>query len=196
MICIRLSPKVCRSISCNSLPQRAIYYCMRNSVQSLFIRWKSTCWVFDDPRFGLVDEPFVSDTNKIIDYVIRKVMPVRRAREEGVTLCFSFQAPPRILDATMCVREATEGMWTRYRAVGTGGLTGWLCPALFHYTGKPSTLAWLKQKVFGTRSPRTIYAWVEPDAGTARREAAIRHLSSCGETHHTLGFRKARALLK
>ncbi len=56
-------------------------------------------WVFDDSRVGLVQEPLVAGTDKMIDRVVEDIPNAER----GFTVIFS------------------------------GGMEGWLCPALLRY---------------------------------------------------------------
>ena len=121
-------------------------YKIMNSVITLHIRYKGSCWVFDDDRFGLVDEPFVTSTNTIIDEGIEKAgIDLNTARVDGVLLYFSFEQPPTAMQATACTKIQQEGDWTEYKS--DTGTTGWLCPALFHYTE--------------ASRPEHIYFWCE-----------------------------------
>ena len=87
-------------------------------------RWYGS-WVFDDARFGLVKEPFVSGADIIIDQLTSSL----RMPELGFRLTFSageFPGGTR-LD---WIGEGYGGNWYRCPAYG---IDGWLCPALFHY---------------------------------------------------------------
>jgi hypothetical protein len=73
-------------------------------------------WVFDDPRVGLVREPFVAGADTMIDRVVADIPNA----EQGFTLIFSaspFPGHQHRLD------------WKR----GDIKLEGWLCPALLLY---------------------------------------------------------------
>lgn len=122
-----------------------------NTVWSIRPRWRFGVWVFDDERFELVAEPFVGDTNRIVDLAITQAgdSPASQIKEAKFTLSFVFDAPaPPSFNAVVCQKTATEGSWTLYRVVGHG-IEGWLCPALFHYTEK---------------APERIDVWVTLDA--------------------------------
>ena len=73
-------------------------------------------WVFDDPRVGLSQEPFVSGADAMID---RVVADIPRA-ERGFTLVFAATPFP----------GHGDGNW--YRSADLD-MEGWLCPALFRY---------------------------------------------------------------
>ena len=83
-------------------------------------------WVFDDPRVGLVQEPFVSGADTMIDRVVGDIPNA----EKGFTLIFS-QAP--FPGSQLCLE------WRRGEASGNWyyspelDMEGWLCPALFRY---------------------------------------------------------------
>jgi hypothetical protein len=99
-------------------------------------------WVFDDPNVGLVQEPFVSGADVIID---RMVVDIPNAAS-GVTILFSAQPFPGCQFAFDWRREVHGGNWYFSEA---HGLEGWLCPALFKYF---------------ERAPQRIYVQVKPKA--------------------------------
>ena len=93
-------------------------------------------WVFDDPKVGLVQEPFVAGADTIID---RLVVGLNHP-EQGFTLLFSSNPFPGH-HATLDWRRAEmDGNWYFCREVQ---VEGWLCPALFKYFAS---------------APQTIYA--------------------------------------
>ncbi len=74
-------------------------------------------WVFDDARVGLLQEPFVAGADTWIDRVVADIPKA----EQGFTLIFSgapFPGYQYRLD---------------WRRAESGGMEGWLCPALFRY---------------------------------------------------------------
>jgi hypothetical protein len=131
---------------------------INNSVWSLAIRWSKTakCWIFDDARFGLVDEPFVGTTNGIIDWAIEKKHGFGSAKSSktgraprNVVINFTFdKAPPKAFKdhVVVCELVSCDGDWSEYKSWDGPKETGWLCPALFHYASG--------------ESPKTIYVWV------------------------------------
>lgn len=87
-------------------------------------------WVFDDPRVGLVQEPFVAGADTIIDAMTRAIPNA----EAGFTMVFAANSFP--------------GHQHRFEWRGPQGsgnvyfspelqLEGWLCPALLRYFDKP-----------------------------------------------------------
>ena len=83
-------------------------------------------WVFDDTRVGLVQEPFVSGADTIIDRMVERIPDAG----SGVTMLFSATPFPGNQHEFAWRREEFGGNW--YFAPEYG-LEGWLCPALFKY---------------------------------------------------------------
>ena len=83
-------------------------------------------WVFDDPRVGLVQEPFVSGADTMID---RFVASIPNA-EKGFNLIFArFPFPGHQLRLEW---RRTEGTGNWYYSPDLD-MEGWLCPALLRY---------------------------------------------------------------
>src|SRR5690606_31299968 len=98
-------------------------------------------WVFDEPRVGLVREPFVAGVTEMIDRLVADVP----GAEAGFRLSFAdrpFEGHQASL--TWVRADPVEGHW--YRADDSGD-EGWLCPALFWFFETP---------------PGRIYARAEP----------------------------------
>jgi len=83
-------------------------------------------WVFDDPNAGLVQEPFVSGADVILDRMVEGISDP----EKGVTVLFSAQRFPGAQYSFDWRREEFGGNWYFCPQFG---LEGWLCPALFKY---------------------------------------------------------------
>jgi hypothetical protein len=83
-------------------------------------------WVFDDPRVGLVQEPFVAGADTMIDRVVANIPDA----EHGFTLIFSSTPFPGY-QHRLDWQRAEEG-GNRYHAAQLG-IEGWLCPALLRY---------------------------------------------------------------
>ncbi|MFO0965134.1 MAG: DUF6717 family protein [Gemmataceae bacterium] len=84
-------------------------------------------WAFDDPRVGLVAEPFVGEINVMLDRLVAGLPDA----SNGVRLLFSaepFSGQQATL--TWLRADAVEGNWYRCEEMG---IEGWLCPALFWY---------------------------------------------------------------
>jgi hypothetical protein len=87
-------------------------------------------WVFDDPRVGLVQEPFVAGADTMIDRAVADIPDAA----QGFTLIFSagpFPGHQYRLD-----RSRSDGGGTWYRSAEFT-LEGWLCPALLRYFSQP-----------------------------------------------------------
>ena len=83
-------------------------------------------WVFDDPRVGLVQEPFVAGADVILDRMVEAIPDA----ESGVTVYFSAQPFPGSQHEFQWRREESDGNWYYSPEYD---LEGWLCPALFKY---------------------------------------------------------------
>ena len=100
-------------------------------------------WVFDDPKVGLVREPFVAGADVIIDLLVAGIPNA----EQGFTLIFSAQPFPGYQAEFEWRREEYGGNWY-YSPVQDR--EGWLCPALFKYFD---------------HAPQRLYAQVKPKVG-------------------------------
>src|SRR4051812_10148210 len=83
-------------------------------------------WVFDDPKVGLLQEPFVSGADTIIGH-LTEAIPGASA---GFKLVFSPQPFPGFTASFVWAREEHGGNWYRWPE---RGIEGWLCPALLKY---------------------------------------------------------------
>jgi hypothetical protein len=83
-------------------------------------------WVFDDRNAGLVQEPFVSGADKIIDRMVTQIPDA----ESGFTLIFAGTPFPSYQLKLDWRREEYGGNW--YYSPNLAS-EGWLCPALFKY---------------------------------------------------------------
>lgn len=99
-------------------------------------------WVFDDARVGLVQEPFVSGADTIIDELVREIPDAA----SGFRLLFSPSPFPGHNLQLEWQRGEDGGNWYRWTA---REMDGWLCPALFRYFDE---------------APRNIYAQAMPAA--------------------------------
>lgn len=88
-------------------------------------RYEGT-WVFDDPRAGLVREPFVAGIPQIIDTLTKHIPNA----EQGFRLLFSGTPFPGYQHKLTWLREEGEGNWY---GLADPPMEGWLCPALFKY---------------------------------------------------------------
>lgn len=87
-------------------------------------------WVFDDPRHGLVQEPFISGADAIIDHAVAGI-PNAAAGFLLISSSLPFPGHEFHLEWR---RSDSEGNW--YYS-STFGIEGWLCPALLKYFDLP-----------------------------------------------------------
>ena len=106
-------------------------------------------WVFDDPAVGLRREPFVGNTNALIDLVVVESGLDLAACRKGFLLTFSAASFPGASHRFDWTRGGDGGgNYYRLAAVRSRGkwaarqsTEGWLCPALFKYFDEaPSAL--------------------------------------------------------
>lgn len=95
-------------------------------------------WAFDDESKGLQREPFIGQTNAIIDQMVKHL----NNPEKGFMLLFS---GTKFVDAEIkfeWVRHDDEfdGNW--YKESSTG-VQGWLCPALLKYFDTAPKEIWI-----------------------------------------------------
>ena len=83
-------------------------------------------WVFDDPRVGLVQEPFVAGADTMIDRVVADIPDA----EHGFTMIFSSTPFPGHQYRLDWRREESGGNFYYAEQLD---MEGWLCPALLKY---------------------------------------------------------------
>lgn len=83
-------------------------------------------WVFDDPRTGLVREPFVSGIPEMIDHLVNDIPDA----DKGFRMLFSAQPFPGYMMKVTWRRAERGGNWYYSEELD---MEGWLCPALFKY---------------------------------------------------------------
>jgi hypothetical protein len=96
-------------------------------------------WVFDDPRVGLVQEPFVSGVDTMIDRVVAGIPDA----DNGFVLIFSSVAFPGHQLRLDWRRSDASGNW--YHASDVD-LEGWLCPALLRYFSEAPKMIYVQVK--------------------------------------------------
>ena len=84
------------------------------------------CWMFDDEKVGLIEEPFVSGFDEIIDKLAEQIPNA----EKGFIFLFSSEKFPGCSVDFEWRREENGGNWYY---CGKLGMEGWLCPALENY---------------------------------------------------------------
>lgn len=98
-------------------------------------------WVFDDEKVGLIQEPFVSGADDIIDKCVANI----EGADKGFILLFSASPFPGHNAKFEWRRTENGGNWYFVRELN---MEGWLCPALFKYFDKasPTLYAQFKKK--------------------------------------------------
>jgi hypothetical protein len=96
-------------------------------------------WVFDDPRVGLVQEPFVSGADSMIDRVVADIPDA----VHGFTLIFSGTPFPGHQYRLDWRRGESGGNWYYAEALD---MEGWLCPALLRYFEEPPRQLYVQTK--------------------------------------------------
>jgi hypothetical protein len=98
-------------------------------------------WVFSDRSAGLVDEPFVSGADTLIEAIAKQGGFLEKAKKTGVVAAFSAS---EFTGALVCLvrdqREDPNGNW--YTESKTGH-RAWLCPALYHYFSEAPKKLWI-----------------------------------------------------
>jgi hypothetical protein len=83
-------------------------------------------WVFDDPKAGLVREPFVAGVPEMIDVLVRDIADATN----GFRLLFSAQPFPGYQKKLTWLRGDMGG---NYYKMDDPPMEGWICPAMFRY---------------------------------------------------------------
>ena len=96
-------------------------------------------WVFDDPRVGLVQEPFVAGADKMIDHIVARIPNA----EQGFNLIFSASPFPGHQLRLEWRRPDCTGNWYFSPELE---MEGWLCPALLKYFAEPPKEIYLQVK--------------------------------------------------
>jgi hypothetical protein len=93
-------------------------------------RNKYGVWSFDDPNTGLVGEPFVGETNTLIDNMVREAGYKLESAANGIALLFSPNPFPGYQSEIVLTETSPFG--STYRN-DKWDIMPWLCPALFKY---------------------------------------------------------------
>jgi hypothetical protein len=87
-------------------------------------------WVFDDAKVGLVQEPFVSGADTMIDRAVKDIADA----DKGFALVFSATPFPGCRITLQWRRADGSGNWYHSPELD---MEGWLCPALLRYFAEP-----------------------------------------------------------
>ncbi|VAW80660.1 hypothetical protein MNBD_GAMMA12-838 [hydrothermal vent metagenome] len=99
---------------------------MANSIMVIHPYKYQGMWVFDDNKVGLLQEPFISGADDIID---KMVVDISNA-SNGFSLLFSAIMFPGYQCKFEWQRHESGGNWYIIKILD---MEGWLCPALFKY---------------------------------------------------------------
>ena len=108
-----------------------------NSILVLMPYRHAGTWVFDDPRVGLVREPFVAGVPEMIDVLVTDIPNAR----DGFRLLFSAKPFPGYQKKLRWQRGDMEG---NYYQLDDPPMEGWICPAMFKYYEKPPRELYVK----------------------------------------------------
>ena len=101
---------------------------MPNQIMVIAPYWVDdlAAWVFDDPKVGLQQEPFVSGIPEMIDWLVKDIPNAK----SGFRMLFSGAPFPGYQRKLVWQRENFGGNWY---SIDDPSMEGWLCPALFRY---------------------------------------------------------------
>lgn len=99
-------------------------------------------WVFDDPKVGLEQEPFVSGIPEMIDFLVKDIPDAKN----GFRMLFSAAPFPGYQRKLVWRREEMGGNWY---AADEPPMEGWLCPALVRYFDKAPPELYVKAEAKG-----------------------------------------------
>ncbi len=111
-----------------------------NALMTISPYWHQGTWVFDDPKAGLVREPFVAGVPEMMNLLVKDIPTAR----EGFRLTFSARPFPGFQQKLRWVRAESGG---NYYRLSDPPMEGWLCPAMFKYF---------------TQTPKDLYVKAEP----------------------------------
>lgn len=87
-------------------------------------------WTFDDVNTGLVQEPFVGETNDLIDLMVREKGHSIQDASKGIALMFSPEPFPGYQSEIVLTETSPHG--STYHCE-KWNINPWLCPALYRY---------------------------------------------------------------
>lgn len=108
-----------------------------NSIHRVLVRAVDGLWVYDDPSFGVQEQPFVFGANLILEKMVDRVEGIR----DRLNLVFSSIPFPGSEFCFVFVREETEGFVYRWEEKN---LQGWLSPSLRNYFQEPPPKIYLQ----------------------------------------------------
>jgi len=103
-------------------------------------------WVFDDPKVGLVQEPFVGGADTMMDVLVADIPDA----ENGFKLTFSADPFPGQTARLVWLRPESRGNWYLWEQAN---MEGWLCPALFRYFDAAPSEIYIKAEPLKSKLP-------------------------------------------
>ncbi len=108
------------------IPAKIITISNNNAINTIKPFWRNGTWMFNDSSTGLINEPFVAGIPKMISILTTNIAHAK----DGFRLLFSAQKFPDYDMSLLWQKEENGGNW--YLAKDYN-VTGWICPAMFHY---------------------------------------------------------------
>ena len=108
-----------------------------NALFRILIQRQNGLWVFDDERFGIVDQPLVFG----IDLILEKMVSALGEELDRVNVLFSDIPFPGSEHCLEFIREETEGVVYRW---ADHNLQGWISPSLRNYFTEPPPKIYLQ----------------------------------------------------
>lgn len=108
-----------------------------NAIMVIAPYWHAGTWVFDDPRVGLEQEPFVAGVPEMIDVLVIDVPDAK----QGFRLLFSAQPFPGYQKKLTWLHGDMGG---NYYKLDDPPMEGWICPAMFQYYEAPPKEIYVK----------------------------------------------------
>jgi len=108
---------------------------------------KSGVWQFDDPRVGLVEEPFIAGIPEMLEELcaMEGYKPKQFTRKKPAKVTFSIHPFPKYQAELTLSRKESGGAWYIWNPEHLDQpLEGWLCPALLLYYPKPPKRMYVK----------------------------------------------------
>ena len=97
-----------------------------NSIFRILVRLVDGLWVFDDLKFGVMEQPFVFGSDLILEKMLAEV----GGEIDRMNILFSGIPFPGSEHCLKFVREETEGFVYRWQ---DHNLQGWMSPSLRNY---------------------------------------------------------------
>ena len=115
-----------------------------NSIMTIQPYRHNGTWVFDDVSAGLVQEPFVANVPKMIDFLVKDIPN----SESGFRMLFSAREFPGYQYRLDWVEAELGG---NYYKLQEPEMEGWVCPAMYKYFETPPPELYVKAEAIDRR---------------------------------------------